>query len=431
MATRDTFERFDGRRELKANWLNRIADAVTKLLRIQVAPPLELRDLGAGGLLISIADEAAGFMARLTAEGEGEQRGTYSWVRLKTNGEDTDPPVTGVLNAEQAFGEWGIVPNAVVRLQRLEVPHDGVKFWFEYPNEFWAKVTSRDEAPLYGFTTADLPNLVPPSIVAQATEVNDVTFVQVGAKIHVWFGNGAYWFEYAEPPSFWGRVTAGAGPTYTVEDVDAESYEGVAEVNGVLGIAVGTWVRVFPTDDGYAFEYQKKAPEPSDTVEAETTWGKAPDVGTADTYSRGDHTHGTPAEPDVGPTYTDGLGIVFSGVSLDVIDVDLAQDPGLQFIGAGNDELAVKPNNAEAVHVDADGVGITIGNGFEFVDESLCPKLTADSPIRVDNAGIDLNTEGGHVTDLSGGAWIIINDDNEVAHNLPGETYLDTEADLP
>lgn len=39
--------------------------------------------------------------------------------------------------------------------------------------------------------------------------------------------------------------------------------------------------------------------EPADTVEDETTWGITPDAGTAETYSRSDHTHGTPAEPDI------------------------------------------------------------------------------------------------------------------------------------
>jgi hypothetical protein len=242
--------------------------------------------------------------------------------------------------------------------------------------------------------------------------------------------------SYQELDHFWGITTSDAyteGGTYPVYDFDRVGVafsSTAAEKNENDQIPIGTKVRIFPAAEGFdvdwAFEFGREGAEPSDTVEDETTWGIAPDKGTADTYSRGDHTHGTPAEPDVGPTYTDGLGIVFSGINLDAIDIDLAQDPGLQFIGAGNDELAVKPNNAEAVHVDAGGVGVTIGDGFEFVDEELRLKLTADSPIRVDGDGIDLEAEGGHVTALAGGAWIIINDDNEVAHNLPGATYLDT-----
>lgn len=38
----------------------------------------------------------------------------------------------------------------------------------------------------------------------------------------------------------------------------------------------------------------------SDTVESETTWGIAADAGVSTEYSRGDHTHGTPAEPAAG-----------------------------------------------------------------------------------------------------------------------------------
>lgn len=39
--------------------------------------------------------------------------------------------------------------------------------------------------------------------------------------------------------------------------------------------------------------------EPSDTVHEETTYGHTENAGTSSTYSRGDHTHGTPAVPDL------------------------------------------------------------------------------------------------------------------------------------
>lgn len=41
---------------------------------------------------------------------------------------------------------------------------------------------------------------------------------------------------------------------------------------------------------------------PSATVTTETTYGQASNAGAAATYSRGDHTHGTPAAPTVGTT---------------------------------------------------------------------------------------------------------------------------------
>ncbi len=36
---------------------------------------------------------------------------------------------------------------------------------------------------------------------------------------------------------------------------------------------------------------------PSDTVASETEFGQSPSAGTATTYSRGNHTHGTPSDP--------------------------------------------------------------------------------------------------------------------------------------
>jgi hypothetical protein len=36
---------------------------------------------------------------------------------------------------------------------------------------------------------------------------------------------------------------------------------------------------------------------PSDTVQSETNFGQSASPGTSSTYSRGDHTHGTPAFP--------------------------------------------------------------------------------------------------------------------------------------
>jgi hypothetical protein len=43
------------------------------------------------------------------------------------------------------------------------------------------------------------------------------------------------------------------------------------------------------------------SPTPADTVVEETTFGQASDVGVSDEYSRGDHTHGTPDEPEAEP----------------------------------------------------------------------------------------------------------------------------------
>jgi hypothetical protein len=67
---------------------------------------------------------------------------------------------------------------------------------------------------------------------------------------------------------------------------------------------------------------------PATTVTDETTWGITPAVGSASTYAKGDHTHGTPAEPagsGVGPlliTDTPSTPLVFA----DLIQNDAQDD---------------------------------------------------------------------------------------------------------
>jgi hypothetical protein len=59
MSLPDKFDRFDGNRILTADWLNRIAAAVEKLLHLSVAPPLERRDVP-GGILLSVQQQTVG-----------------------------------------------------------------------------------------------------------------------------------------------------------------------------------------------------------------------------------------------------------------------------------------------------------------------------------------------------------------------------------
>jgi len=248
--------------------------------------------------------------------------------------------------------------------------------------------------------------------------------------------------SYQELDHFWGITTSNAyteGGTYPVYDFDQVGVafsSTAAEKNENDQIPIGTKVRIFPAAEGFdvewAFEFGREGAEPSDTVEDETTWGIAPDKGVADTYSRGDHTHGTPAEPDVGPTYTDGLGIVFSGVNLDVINVDLAGENvrGLQFIGVGNaGQLAVLLKADKGLAVDAEGVYVAIGNGLLFSNGLVTVLPEPNGPVRVTEAGVDVVVEGGIEGDsraLNDG-WILVDSISvRIAHGLPQETYLDT-----
>lgn len=91
-------------------------------------------------------------------------------------------------------------------------------------------------------------------------------------------------------------------------------------------------------------------PAPSDSVVTETSFGQASDAGAADTYSRGDHTHGTPDAPDIPDpnTVSEGPG------------VDLVVSGSDSQIGLGLDSiLLVHSDGSPAGEYAADDAGLT------------------------------------------------------------------------
>ncbi|MFJ9633807.1 hypothetical protein ACIRU8_39545 [Streptomyces sp. NPDC101175] len=78
----------------------------------------------------------------------------------------------------------------------------------------------------------------------------------------------------------------------------------VAKVNGVAVTGTPTSGQVPTATSGTAATWQTPtaAPSASGTVTSETSYGQAAGAGSASTYSRGDHTHGTPATPTTGTT---------------------------------------------------------------------------------------------------------------------------------
>lgn len=89
---------------------------------------------------------------------------------------------------------------------------------------------------------------------------------------------------------------------------------------------------------------------PGDTVEDETTWGITPAAGASAAYSRADHTHGSPAEPETGA---------------------LSDDTPLVESGAGDAGDAATASRSDHVHP-VGGVGLTKTEvGYTTVGGSL------------------------------------------------------------
>jgi hypothetical protein len=78
----------------------------------------------------------------------------------------------------------------------------------------------------------------------------------------------------------------------------------VAKINGVAVTGTPTTGQVPTATSGTAATWQTpaSAASPASTVTAATSYGQTSSAGAASTYSRGDHTHGTPAAPTTGTT---------------------------------------------------------------------------------------------------------------------------------
>ncbi|MGW7617411.1 hypothetical protein ACWGLG_16395 [Streptomyces antimycoticus] len=92
----------------------------------------------------------------------------------------------------------------------------------------------------------------------------------------------------------------------------------VAKVNGVAVTGTPTSGQVPTATSGTAATWQTPAAGPSaaSTVTAQTTFGAASNAGAATTYSRGDHTHGTPTLPTAS-TSTAGV-VQLDGTAADI-----------------------------------------------------------------------------------------------------------------
>lgn len=78
-------------------------------------------------------------------------------------------------------------------------------------------------------------------------------------------------------------------------------------------------------------------PLPADTVVTEQTFGQDDNPGAAATFSRGDHTHGTPPLPPTGDNVGEGPGI------------DLNLSGGIEYIGLGGDSILLYDSGGNPV----------------------------------------------------------------------------------
>lgn len=94
-----------------------------------------------------------------------------------------------------------------------------------------------------------------------------------------------------------GGDLSGSYPDPTVARVNGVAVSGTPAV-GQVPTATSTSTATWQTPSGGG----GGSGTPADTVAAETSYGQSSVAGSAGTYSRGDHTHGTPAAPTVGTT---------------------------------------------------------------------------------------------------------------------------------
>lgn len=151
---------------------------------------------------------------------------------------------------------------------------------------------------------------------------------------------------------------------------------------------------------------------PSNTVVSETTFGQASGAGVAVTYSRGDHTHGTPASQLASPTFTGTA--TFSGRYISTPDVlidaaTIATDASLgnhfRVTLGGNRTLGAPTNPTDGQRVIweiiQDGAGgHTLGYNAVFVFGPITPTTIA--------SGVNAVTFLGAVYSAARAVWDVL-----------------------
>ena len=317
--TLSDLSRFYGQQPLTAEWLNNAADMIETGLRITVSPPLEIRR-HSRGINISMQQTSLDMLfaevVSILYLGQDNFVGALSANPYDRVNETID---TNTLLILKGTGQVDATPPDYPGDPLHEPP---------IPGESLLRVG------LYDISPGDIIGYLP---FNDLTEIEPVSGLPYNGQVLAHAG--------ARGSEDTGPILAARWPTipgiclhsddFSI-DVDKGDGEGGLgkdfNIRLILTSLDGSVTIAQPADQcDTGYDLAAHAGCPGDTVESETTWGIPPSAGVGTYYSRVDHTHGSPDEPQMGITYKAGDGIVIDEDNYICARLQCAYDSSLGF----------------------------------------------------------------------------------------------------